>query len=138
MKKLARYPGVIVSGEGLTRGPIYVKRRYASSRCAARGAQNEVLETMAAGKAVIVSPEAVAGLRVVNGEHLMIADSPRRFADAALEVIRDASLRENLETQVRRFVEAEHDWKTLLQRLVELVERSEGARTNPVDRSPEL
>jgi polysaccharide biosynthesis protein PslH len=89
---------------------------------------------MAAGKAVIASPGAVAGLRVVNGEHMMIADSPRKFADAALEVIRDASLRESLEMQARHFVEAEHDWNTLLQRLVELVE-AVGMRENRPGRS---
>ena len=100
----------------------------------ARGVQNKVLEAMAAGKAVVASSEAVAGLRVVNGEHLMIADSPRRFADAALEVIRDASLRESLETQARHFVETEHDWKTLLQKMVELVE-AVGMRENKAGRS---
>jgi glycosyltransferase involved in cell wall biosynthesis len=135
VKKLARYPGVIVSGEA----PDARSYLREATLCVvplrrARGAQSEVIETMAAGKAVIASPEAVAGLRVVNGEHLMIADSPRRFADAALEVIRDAGLRENLETQARRFVEAEHDWKTLLQRLVELVE-AVGRRENKPGRS---
>jgi sugar transferase (PEP-CTERM/EpsH1 system associated) len=135
VKKLARYPGVIVSGEA----PDARSYLREATLCVvplrrARGAHREVLETMAAGKAVIASPEAVAGLRVVNGEQLVIADSPRRFADAALEVIRDASLRENLETQARRFVEAEHDWKTLLHRLVELVE-AVGRRENKPGRS---
>jgi sugar transferase (PEP-CTERM/EpsH1 system associated) len=132
VKKLARYPGVIVTGEA----PDARSYLREATLCVvplrrARGAQSEVLETMAAGKAIIASPEAVAGLRVVNGEHLMIADSPRRFADAALEVIRDASLRENIETLARRFVEAEHDWKTLLQRLVELVEAVGRRDNNP-------
>ncbi|HKQ90705.1 MAG TPA: TIGR03087 family PEP-CTERM/XrtA system glycosyltransferase [Blastocatellia bacterium] len=135
VKKLARYPGVIVSGEA----PDARSYLREATLCVvplrrARGAHREVLETMAAGKAVISSPEAVAGLRVVNGEHLVIADSPRRFADAALEVIRDAGLRENLETQARHFVEAEHDWKTLLHRLVELVE-AVGRRENKPGRS---
>ena len=90
VKKLARYPGVIVTGEARDARP-YLRE---ATLCVvplrrARGAPQRVLEAMAAGKAVIASPEAVAGLRVVNGEHLMIADSPRKFADAALEVIRD-------------------------------------------------
>jgi sugar transferase (PEP-CTERM/EpsH1 system associated) len=128
VKKLARYPGVIVTGEAPDTRP-YLRE---ATLCVvplriARGAQNEVLEAMAAGKAVIASPEAVDGLRVVDGESLMIAGSPRRFAVAALEVIRNASLRESLETQARYFVESEHDWKSLLQRLVELVE-TVGAR----------
>jgi len=132
VKKLARYPGVIVTGEA----PDARSYLREATLCVvplrrARGARNEVLEAMAAGKAVIASPEAVAGLRVVNGDHLMIADSPRRFADAALEVIRDASLRESLETRARHFVEAEHHWKPLLQRLVELVEAVGGREKRP-------
>jgi len=135
VKKLARYPGVIVTGQA-TDARSYLRE---ATLCVAplrhaRGAQSEILEAMASGKAVIASPEAVAGLRVVNGEHLMIADSPRKFADAALEVIRDAGLRESLETQARQFVEAEHDWKTLLQRMVDLVE-TVGAREHNLGRS---
>jgi sugar transferase (PEP-CTERM/EpsH1 system associated) len=135
VKKLARYPGVIVTGEARD-ARLYLRE---ATLCVvplrrARGAPQRVLEAMAAGKAVIASPEAVAGLRVVNGEHLMVADSPRRFANAALEVIRDASLRESLEAHARHFVEAEHDWNTLLQRLVELVE-TVGRRENKPGRS---
>jgi sugar transferase (PEP-CTERM/EpsH1 system associated) len=135
VKKLARYPGVIVTGEAAD-ARSYLRE---ATLCVvplrhARGAQREILEAMAAGKAVIASPEAVAGLRVVNGEHLMIADSPRKFADAALEVIRDATLRESLETQARQFIEAEHDWKSLLQRMVDLVE-TVGAREHNLGRS---
>jgi len=135
VKKLARYPGVIVTGAApdarsyLREATLCVTPLRRPPR-----ARNEILEAMAAGKAVIASPEAVAGLRVVNGEHLMIADSPRKFADAALEVIRNAGLRESLETQARNFVEAEHDWKSLLQRMVELVETI-GAREHMPGRS---
>jgi hypothetical protein len=43
-------------------------------------------------------------------------------------------LRESLETQARNCVEAEHDWKTLLHRLVELVE-AVGMRENRPGRS---
>jgi sugar transferase (PEP-CTERM/EpsH1 system associated) len=135
VKKLARYPGVIVTGEAPDARP-YLRE---ATLCVAplrraRGAQNETLEAMSAGKAIIASPEAVAGLRVVSGEHLMVADSPRRFADAALEVIRNARLRESLETQARQYIEAEHDWRSLLQRMVELVE-AVGAREHKLGRS---
>ena len=132
VKKLARYPGVIVTGEA----PDARSYLREATLCVvplriARCAQNEILEVMAAGKAVIASPEAVAGLRVVDGEQLIIAGSPRRFADAALEVIRDAGLRESLETKARSFVEAEHDWNPLLQKLVNLVEAVGGRENRP-------
>jgi len=128
VKKLARHPGVTVTGFVPDVRP-YLRD---AAVCVvplriARGVQNKVLEAMAAGKAVIASPEAVAGLRVVDGEHLMVADGPQRFADATLEVIRDESLRESLEMRARRLAETEHDWKPLLQKMAELVE-TVGAR----------
>jgi sugar transferase (PEP-CTERM/EpsH1 system associated) len=132
IKKLARHPGVIVTGEAPD-ARLYLRE---ATLCVvplrrARGAQNEILEAMAAGKAVIASPQAVAGLRVVDGDHLMIAGSPRRFADTVLKVVRDASLRESLEMQARNFVEAEHDWNPLLQKLVNLVEAVGGRENRP-------
>src|SRR5262245_5605248 len=132
VRKLARYPGVIVTGEAPdTRSYLREATLCVAPLRRPRGAHHEILEAMAAGKAVVASPEAVAGLRVVNGEHLMIAGSPRRFADAAFEIIRNRNLRESLEAQARRFVEAEHDWKILLHRLVELVETVGGREKRP-------
>jgi glycosyltransferase involved in cell wall biosynthesis len=123
VKKLTRYPGVTVTGYVQDVRP-YLRE---ASVCVApmrvaRVARKQVLEAMAAGKVVIASQEAVAGLRVVDGEQLMIADTPEKFADAALEVIRNSSLRESLETRARYLVEIEHAWKPLLQKLVDLVE----------------
>ncbi len=132
VKKLAQHPGVSVTGFVPDIRP-YLRD---AAVCVvplrvARGVQNKVLEAMAAGKAVIATPEAVAGLRVVDGERLMVASSPERFADAVLEVIRDKSLRERLETRARRFVESEHDWKPLLKKLVDLVEAAGARERNP-------
>jgi sugar transferase (PEP-CTERM/EpsH1 system associated) len=123
VKKLARHPGVTVTG-GVPDVRPYLRD---AAVCVvplrvARGVQNKVLEAMAAGKAVIATPESVAGLRVVAGEHLVVADTPGKFAEATLEVIRDGGLRQGLEMRARRLVETEHDWGPLLQKLVELVE----------------
>jgi sugar transferase (PEP-CTERM/EpsH1 system associated) len=132
VKKLARHPGVTVTGAVPDVRPYL----WDAAVCVvplrvARGVQNKILEAMAAGKAVIATPESVAGLRVVPGEHLMVADTPNKFADATLEILRDAGLRESLEMRARHLVEVEHDWGPLLQKLVELVENV-GAR----DRKP--
>ncbi len=130
VKKLARYPGVNVTGfVDDVRPHLREAAVCIVPLRIARGVQNKVLEAMAAGKAVIATSESVAGLRVADGEHLMIADTPERFAGAALEVLRDESLRESLEMRARYYVEAEHDWKPLLQKLVELIE-AVGAREN--------
>ncbi len=88
----------------------------------ARGVQNKVLEAMAAGKAIVATREAIAGLRIEDGRQLLVAQTPREFADATLKIIGDRDLRETLSSKARSFVELEHDWEPLLQKLVELVE----------------
>lgn len=104
----------------------------------ARGVQNKLLEAMACGKAVIVTPAAFAGLRANNGEDLLVANSPNEFAAAVMQVIRDGTLRESLGWHARSFVEAHHDWRPLLQKLAELVESVAERKTeseNPKVRS---
>jgi sugar transferase (PEP-CTERM/EpsH1 system associated) len=123
VRRLGRQPGVTVTGFVEDVRPYL----HGATACVlplriARGVQNKALEALAAGKAVVATPEAVAGLRVVDGEHVMVADTPQAFAEAVMEVIRDKKLRESLELRARHFAEVEHDWKPLLQKLAELLE----------------
>jgi glycosyltransferase involved in cell wall biosynthesis len=131
VKRLARQAGVRVTGF------VEDVRPYLRSAMVcvvplriARGVQNKLLEAMAAGKAVIATPEAVAGLWIRPGEDLLTAGTPSEFAAATLEVIRDEGLRENLGWRARRFVETEHNWKPLLERLVGLIESMEQRPTD--------
>jgi sugar transferase (PEP-CTERM/EpsH1 system associated) len=123
VKRLAEIGGVTVTG--------FVDEIRPYLQCAtacviplrvARGIQNKALEAMAAGKAIIATPESVAGLQVEDGVHLLLAQTPRDFAEATIRVIREASLRERLGERSRLYVETLHNWEPLLQRLVELVE----------------
>lgn len=116
VRKLAIQPGVIVTGT------VDDIRPYldAATVCVgplriARGIQNKLLEAMACGKAIVATPEAVAGLRVAHEEQLLLASSPTEFAAAVLELIRDKNVRDCLGRRARRFVELEHDWQPLLQ-----------------------
>jgi glycosyltransferase involved in cell wall biosynthesis len=47
------------------------------------GMRVKVIETLAAGKALIASPVALAGLDVVDGKHALIAETDEEFARAA-------------------------------------------------------
>lgn len=88
----------------------------------ARGVQNKVLEALAAGKALVATPDAVAGLRVTEQEQLLLGATPAAFADAVLKLLRDGEWRAFLGEQARRWVEREHRWQTPLQKLLELIE----------------
>jgi sugar transferase (PEP-CTERM/EpsH1 system associated) len=133
--RLAQHPGVKVTG--------FVRdiRPYLDSAAVcvvplriARGVQNKVLEAMASGKAIVATSEVAAGLRARHEEELLIADTPALFADAVLDILRDQALREQLGAQARLFVEREHDWTPLLQKLAGLVE-TVGARPKTSGRS---
>jgi sugar transferase (PEP-CTERM/EpsH1 system associated) len=123
VKKLGERQGVTVTG--------YVDdvRPYlqAATACVvplriARGVQNKLLEAMAAGRAIVATKEAAAGLCVEDGEQLLVAQTSRAFADAVIRVIREEPLRKNLAARARHFVEIHHDWAPLLNEAVRLTE----------------
>ena len=131
IKNLAERPGVVATGTVRDIRPYLMN----ATACVvplriARGVQNKLLEAMACGKAVVATHEAAAGLRLVHDEQLLLASSPADFAAAVLEIIRDASLRERLGWQARRFVESEHDWQPVLQKLIDLIESIAQRRTD--------
>jgi sugar transferase (PEP-CTERM/EpsH1 system associated) len=123
VERLGRCRGVSVTGL------VYDVRPFMRSATAcvvplriARGVQNKVLEAMAAGKAIVATPEAVAGLRVRDGKELLLARTPEEFADATLSLIRQESLRRELSRKSLRFVETEHDWEPIVRSVAELTE----------------
>lgn len=59
------------------------------------------------------------GLDVVDGQHLLIADGPRRFADRCIELLRDPGLRHRLAAQGRGLVAQRYTWKRIRGKLVE-------------------
>lgn len=123
VERLARRQGVSVTGL------VYDVRPFMRSATAcvvplriARGVQNKVLEAMAAGKAIVATPQAAAGLRVSDGKELLLAQTAEDFADAALRLIRQESLRRELSWRAQQFVAAEHDWEPLVRAMAELTE----------------
>jgi polysaccharide biosynthesis protein PslH len=71
------------------------------------GMRVKVLESLAAGKAVVASPRAVEGLPVVDDEHLLVADGDDAFAAAIGRLVRDPALRAALGASARAWA-AEH------------------------------
>ena len=88
----------------------------------ARGVQNKVLEAMATGKAIVATPEVAAGLKVTDGEHMLIGKSPQQLSHHIVTLIRDEALRTELGEGARSFVEEHHDWEPFLQRFADLIE----------------
>jgi polysaccharide biosynthesis protein PslH len=124
VSELKSLPGVVVTGRVEDVRPYLA----AATACViplriARGIQNKALEAMAGGRAVVATPEVVAGLGGArHEEELLVAATAEELAAAALRVIQDEPLRRRLEQQARAFVEREYDWGPLMARLAAMVE----------------
>jgi sugar transferase (PEP-CTERM/EpsH1 system associated) len=122
VRRLGQEAGIIVTGS------VADVRPYLAAATAAvvplrvaRGIQNKVIEAMAMGRAVIATPQAVAGLDVAAGEELLVGGTPEEFAGCVSRVIEDRRLREGLGARARAFVQREHNWEAMLHRFSELV-----------------
>ncbi|MEA2651360.1 MAG: hypothetical protein QOI85_1081 [Chloroflexota bacterium] len=96
------------------------------------GIKNKVLEAMAMARPVVATPLAVEGLRVRNGENVLVADSPAGLADAIERLIADAKERARIGDGGRALVERAYTWDACAARYEgiyqELAERSERTR----------
>jgi sugar transferase (PEP-CTERM/EpsH1 system associated) len=113
--KLADLDGVQVTGRVPDVRPYLA---YASACVAplriARGIQNKVLEAMAMGRAVIVTPDALEGIDASPGEEVLLAGDAQAFAAAAIDLAKDPERAIRIGRAARRKVEARYSWAARL------------------------
>ncbi len=111
VKKLETLPGVHVIGNVEDIRPWYQKANVCVVPLRlARGVQNKVLEAMAMGRAVVTTSKANAGIRAIDGDHLMLAESVDDFANGVTILLQDTEKRKQLEENARQFVIEKYDW----------------------------
>lgn len=74
------------------------------------GTRLKILDAMAMKKAIVSTSVGCEGLRVTNGENILIADTPEDFADRVVKVLTDDGMRRRLEENARKLAK-EYDWK---------------------------
>lgn len=84
------------------------------------GIQNKVLEAMAMGTPTVVAAQAAASLQAFPGRDVLVAHSAQEFAESALRVMRDDTLRMSLSHHGRQYVEQYHDWSVVTERLLDI------------------
>ncbi len=114
VRALGALPGVEVVGQVPDVRPYLAEAAVAVNPLRiARGLQNKVLEAMAMGKAVVASPQALAGLGRHDAPPLR-AQSAEEWIDLVVQLLDQPEERRRLGAEGRRYVEEHHDWDECL------------------------
>lgn len=81
------------------------------------GTRLKILEAFAFGKAVVSTSVGAEGIECVNGEHIILADTPEQFASAVNRLLDDKSLRQRLGRTARQLVEQRYSWQSIAAKL---------------------
>jgi glycosyltransferase involved in cell wall biosynthesis len=101
-------PGATATGHVADVGP-YLERAalVLAPLWSGGGMRVKVLHALAAGKAVVATPRAVAGLGLRDGEEVAVADTPATFAAAVTRLLHDAGARAAMGARARRWALAQ-------------------------------
>lgn len=86
------------------------------------GTRLKIFESLALGTPVVTTGKGAEGLELTHGREALIADTPEQFAGAVLALLADPQLRERLSREGRRAVAARYDWRSICDRLDQLLE----------------
>jgi glycosyltransferase involved in cell wall biosynthesis len=77
------------------------------------GTRVKILDAWALGKAVVSTSLGCEGLDAVDGENILIRDTPDAIAGGILEVLHDPRLRARLERNARRTATETYSWSVV-------------------------
>jgi polysaccharide biosynthesis protein PslH len=122
VKALEKDASVEVTGTVADVRPFLAKAAVAiCPMVSGSGIQNKLLEAMAAGTPSVVTSFASQAISAIPGQDLLVADTPEDFAQAILRLFNDREMQRQLGQNGRRFVEANHNWSGVGERLEKLL-----------------
>ena len=68
---------------------------------------------MALGRPVVTTSIGCEGLDVVDGQHLLIADTPEKFSEKIMRLLNEQELYQHITTEGRKFVVTKYDWNII-------------------------
>jgi sugar transferase (PEP-CTERM/EpsH1 system associated) len=93
------------------------------------GTRLKIFEAMAMGKAIVSTTVGAEGLPVVDGRHLVLADTPHAFAEAVVGLCRSEDQRRQLAQAARDLVVSRYDWSAVAGSLDEALGRAARTRS---------
>lgn len=87
------------------------------------GTRLKILEAFALGTPVVATSKGAEGLDVIDGTHLLLADTPEEFADAVILLLRDVELCRRLAAAGLELVRVSYSWERVMPRFLALLDR---------------
>ena len=87
------------------------------------GVRVKILNAMAMGLPIVTTSIGVEGLNCENGKHLLIADTPKEFASAVIDLFNNKEKSIQLGKNARELVENEYSWDIIGKRLINVYSR---------------
>src|SRR5439155_25459795 len=81
------------------------------------GTRLKILDAWAMGKAIVSTSIGCEGLDAVDGDNILIRDTPAGFAEAVVQILGDVELRRRLEQNVPRTAVERYSWTMVGKRL---------------------
>lgn len=97
---------------------------------AGAGTRLKVVEAMAHHLPLVSTPVGCEGIDLVDGEHALIAEDPRSFADACLRLLGEADLRQRLADNAASLFERAYTWEAIGDTVADLVQSVGAAATD--------
>jgi sugar transferase (PEP-CTERM/EpsH1 system associated) len=97
---------------------------------AGTGIQNKVLEAMAIGTPLVVTPFALGGIDVRDGTHLLVGADAAAFAAQTVRLLREERLRAALARAARSIIEAAYSWEASVAALESVHARAASSATS--------
>lgn len=130
LQKLHGHKGVVITGAvDDVRPYIAGASVYVAPLRMGGGTRFKLLEAMALARPIVSTPVGAEGFAVTSGRELLLAGSPKEFAEAVLNLLRDPAQAHALGQAGRAFVRAGYDWNVIVPKLEAIyeVERGENA-----------
>lgn len=111
-------PGVTITGYVDDVRPYLAGAKvYVAPLRVGGGTRLKLLEAMMMGKPIVATTLGAEGFPVVNGQELILADEPERFAREALDLLDNPARRTKLGGVGRAFAQANYGWDALIPQL---------------------
>lgn len=113
--------GVHITGQVQDVRPFYERSSISVVPLrAGGGTRGKILEAMALGRPVVSTTIGAEGLDLVDGQHLLIADTPKQFAEKVVLLLKNRDLYKHIVTEARELVVSKYDWDVVANKLLDI------------------